>query len=153
MGHDGNPQWWSTQQTSTWERVKEALSRDWEQTKADFSNEYGKDLNQSVTDTVKQAMGTEAIPAPHQRNPLDTSRTEPQLDNHAASNWSVAEPAVRYGYGAASHYGDHVEWDEPVETKLKTEWDDLKSGRTWDEAKTHVRYGWERARRAADSKN
>ena len=52
MAEHRHPQWWSTQQTSTWERVKEALARDWEQTKADFSNEYGKDLDQDAVDTV-----------------------------------------------------------------------------------------------------
>ncbi len=32
------PQWWTDQHTSTWDRVKEALRRDWEQTKADLSS-------------------------------------------------------------------------------------------------------------------
>ncbi len=153
MGHNGNPQWWGNEQASTWERVKEALSRDWEQTKADFSNEYGKDLNQGVGDTVKQAMGTEPIPAPTQKTPLDNSLNEPQLGARAASKWTDAEPAIRYGYGASDHYRDQSDWNDSVETKLKTEWDDLKSGRTWDEAKSHVRYGWDRARSAVGNKS
>ena len=43
--------------------VKEALGRDWEQTKHDFSKKHGKDLDQDIGDTVRQATGKEAIPA------------------------------------------------------------------------------------------
>ncbi|WP_162143945.1 hypothetical protein WMF27_10850 [Sorangium sp. So ce281] len=37
--------------------MKEALRRDWEQTKADFTNNKGQELNQDVDDTVQQALG------------------------------------------------------------------------------------------------
>lgn len=43
-------------------KVKEALKRDWEQTKHDFSKKKGVDLNQDVGDTLKQAAGKEPIP-------------------------------------------------------------------------------------------
>jgi hypothetical protein len=43
-------------------KVKEALKRDWEQTKHDFNKKAGKDLDQDVGDTVKQATGQEPIP-------------------------------------------------------------------------------------------
>ena len=150
MAEHQHPQWWSTQQTSTWERVKEALSRDWEQTKADFSNEYGKDLDQNAGDTLKQAIGTEPIPAPHQKTPADNSSGDARRE---APQWTDAEPAIRYGYGAAHHYGDHKGWDDKVEDKLKGEWSDMRSGRTWNEAKSHVRYGWDRARNAVVRKD
>ena len=42
--------------------VKGALQRDLEQTKADMPGVDGKDLDQDVGDTVKQAMGKEPIP-------------------------------------------------------------------------------------------
>ena len=45
------------------EKVKEALKRDWEQTKHDLTRK-GTDLHQDVSDTVKQATGKEPIPAP-----------------------------------------------------------------------------------------
>ena len=32
-----DPGWWSEQHESTWSRLKSALRRDWEQTKADFT--------------------------------------------------------------------------------------------------------------------
>ena len=58
------PQWWTDKHTSTWDRVKEALRRDWEQTKADLSSSDAADLNQNIGDTVKQAAGTQPLPPP-----------------------------------------------------------------------------------------
>lgn len=141
MADQGHPHWWGTQHTSTWDRVKEALARDWEQTKADFSNEYGKDLQQNVGDTVKQAIGTEPIPAPNQKTPHPPATRE----QHVA-RWNADEPAIRYGYGASSHY--QADWSDAIEAKLREEWTDLKSGRSWDEVKASVRYGWDRARKS-----
>ena len=47
------------------DQVKEALKRDWEQTKSDLTgHKKGQELNQDVGDTVKQAAGREAIPPP-----------------------------------------------------------------------------------------
>lgn len=43
-------------------KVKEALKRDWEQTKHDFSKKKGQELHQDVGDTVKQATGNEPVP-------------------------------------------------------------------------------------------
>jgi hypothetical protein len=43
-------------------KVKDALKRDWEQTKHDFSKKSGEDLDQDVGDTLKQAAGKEPIP-------------------------------------------------------------------------------------------
>ena len=44
------------------EDAKEALQRDWEQTKHDLPGLEGKDLDQDVDDTVKQAAGNEEPP-------------------------------------------------------------------------------------------
>ena len=47
------------------EQVKEAIKRDWEQTKSDLTGgKKGHDLDQDVPDTLKQAVGKESIPAP-----------------------------------------------------------------------------------------
>jgi hypothetical protein len=59
-----NPGWWTEKHTSNWDHVKAAFERDWEQTKADFSNGSGAQLNQNVSDTVKQSTGSEPIPPP-----------------------------------------------------------------------------------------
>ncbi|MGQ0506913.1 MAG: hypothetical protein ACT4TC_16505 [Myxococcaceae bacterium] len=45
------------------DRAKEALKRDWEQTKHDFNKKYGHDLDQSIGDTVRQATGSEPLPS------------------------------------------------------------------------------------------
>ena len=68
MGTARDPRWWSEEHRSAWERVKAAFRRDWEQTKADFSSK-GRDLNQDVDDTVKQAAGKKAIPPRNVKNP------------------------------------------------------------------------------------
>lgn len=66
-----SPPWWTDRHSSSWERVKDAFQRDWEQTKSDFSA-GGKDLKQSVVDTVRQSFGNEDIPPPDVRtHPLD----------------------------------------------------------------------------------
>ncbi len=116
---------------SGWDRAKEALKRDWEQTKADFSKTAGKELNQDVGDTVKQAVGAEKIPAPNTPNPESTK-------------WEDVEPAVAYGYGASKEYGaKYSKWDNDLETKLKTEWDKDKTGRSFDDVKRNIRTGWD----------
>ena len=51
-----------TEMGDTAERAKEALERDWEQTKHDLPGMEGKDLDQDASDTVKQATGKEPIP-------------------------------------------------------------------------------------------
>jgi hypothetical protein len=127
-----NPKWWNEEHESTWGRVKSAMKRDWEQTKADVSSK-GRELDQDVDDTVKQAMGKQAIP------PL----SQPNKD--ADDDWKQAEEGYRYGVGARSQYGANgTQWDDRLEGKLKEEWGDMKSGRTWDEVKAAVRRGWER---------
>lgn len=60
----GKPAWWTDKHTSDWDRVKAALERDWEQTKADFTNDNSHKLNQNIADTVLQSVGSEPIPPP-----------------------------------------------------------------------------------------
>jgi hypothetical protein len=48
--------------------VGEALERDWEQTKSDLPGLDGKDLDQDVDDTLKQATGQEPTPPDDQPN-------------------------------------------------------------------------------------
>lgn len=50
--------------------IKEALERDLEQTKSDLTGDRaGKDLDQDVDDTVRQAAGKQNIPGENQPNP------------------------------------------------------------------------------------
>ena len=39
------------------EDAKDALKKDWEQTKSDMPGVEGKDIDQDVDDTVKEALG------------------------------------------------------------------------------------------------
>jgi len=48
-----------------WERIKEALQRDWDQTKFDLGLSGGQELHQEVSSTLKQAVGSEPPPNGH----------------------------------------------------------------------------------------
>ena len=118
-----NPTWWTKENDSSWERVKAALKRDWDQTKHDFGGNQ-PDTDQQVTDTVKQASGKEAIPP----------RGEPTFDK--------AAPAYRFGYGARSHYGKkHNTWSPELESQLRNEWSSLSED-DWDKNSDYVKAGW-----------
>jgi hypothetical protein len=130
---DKNPRWWNDRHTGAWERVKEAFARDWEQTKADFSKTKGRDLNQNAVDTIKQATGS-TMPPP------------PSVPNVKDDDYETAEPALRYGHGAASHYAESKDWDPALEDTMRREWDELHSERDWDSVRGYVRRGWDRAR-------
>ena len=127
------PTWWNDQHSRSWDRVKEAFSRDWAQTKADFSTTRGYELRQSLTDTVKQAVGRERIPP----------RGVP---NENELGYAAAEPALRYGYGASAYYFDHDVWDASLEAKLRDDWSEVDSDEDWKIVRHHVRRGWEHAR-------
>ena len=90
------PKWWTKDQhESNWERVKDALKRDWEQTKVDLKGQ-GSDLDQDVDDTVKQAVGKDVIPPMGQANvPGGT----PAVDTKSRK-WDDVESPFKYGVGA-----------------------------------------------------
>jgi hypothetical protein len=249
MKADGGsrPLWWSDKHASAWERAKEALRRDWEQTKADFSSHSGVVLNQNVGDTLKQVAGAAPVPPLTMKTRYDkprdaAKRIEKDLEERgkaeekivaahadlaveqvkagaevaqkayevaeklvgeqqklgemtaearqaivkeekkgqeklakqqekvaqvradvgeklakqqekvaeARKDWSEIEPAVRYGYGARMEYADH-EWDERVEGRLRTGWAQLSTSNAWEEARPHVRHGWDSARKGNHS--
>ncbi|MFO0741327.1 MAG: hypothetical protein U0270_35855 [Labilithrix sp.] len=135
------PKWWTKDRhENSWERVKEALRRDWEQTKVDLQG-HGRDLNQGVEDTVKQATGSEAIPPGDQPNVKTTHPVTQPI-------WSDVEEPMKYGYGARAYYGaQHEAWDDKLEGTLKEEWESVKDGshRAWNDVKAFVKRGYERA--------
>jgi hypothetical protein len=135
--HPDQPGWWTTHEASAWGRAKEALRRDWEQTKYDFGLEFGQDLHQELKDTVRQVVGSEPIPPPHVANATDA--------------WSD-EAAVRYGYGAglSPNYRDYSSWSHDLESQLKKDWEAMDSHRPWEDVRMAVRYGWTRSPRTAD---
>src|SRR5688572_12416559 len=112
MGTLSNPKWWSAEHQSTWERVKAAFRRDWEQTKSDVSD-HGTDLNQNAADTVKQAVGAEPIPSA-------ATQTRPETTQLHGTDWDTVEPGYRYGFAARQQYQDD-DWNDRLENKLKEE--------------------------------
>lgn len=146
------PKWWTEDSASAWAKVKESLKRDWEQTKHDL-HMGGKDLDQKVTDTMKQAGGQEAIPGPNTPNtdatpgrnlPLPHGMSKGKVDT---GGWDDAEEPMRYGYAARSHY-KNADWDDKLESNLKSDWESAgdKIHRKWDDVKQVVRHGYDRAR-------
>src|SRR4026208_244152 len=92
-----NPQWWTNEHDSSWDRVKDAFRRDWKQTKHDMGGKQ-PDLKQDVPDTVKQAAGKQPIPPGNQ------------------PNYEENEPAYRFGYGARRYYGKrYTAWNARTE--------------------------------------
>jgi hypothetical protein len=129
------PAWWNESHASAWDRVKEAVRRDWEQTRHDLHVKGGHQLNQEIGDTVKQATGSEAIPMDDKPNPAKV-----------IGNWDDAELPVEYGYGARSKYGTaHTAWTRDLEVTLKDEWNSGRqaTGREWNDVKDYVRRGYE----------
>jgi hypothetical protein len=137
-----HPKWWTKEMhESAWERVKESMKRDWEQTKNDVKL-GGRDLDQDVDDTVRQAAGKQVIPPPN--IPNAPGGTDRKIDS-----WDDAEVPMAYGYGARRQYGkEHNDWNDDLEAKLKKEWEGAGNAvaRKWNDVKALVRRGYERAR-------
>lgn len=235
------PAWWNDAHTSDWDRVKEALRRDWEQTKADFSVGDAVELNQNAADTIKQAVGSDPVPPPMVKTRADTpgqvadqveknmkeklkaeehiaeartdmavervrteakvaeakqeaeekiakakqeaqekfakeqekigemrskayekiadvrakageeiSKKQDKVDD-ARRDWTRAEQAMRYGFGAQRQYTDERVWNDKFEDRLRSEWTELKNGSTWEEVRPYVRQGWDYAVRTPNS--
>lgn len=125
------PSWWKDEtHASGWDRVREALRRDWQQTKHDL-HVGGHELNQTATDTVKQMSGKEALPPSDRPN-------RPKV----IGSFDDAELPMEYGYGARRQYGG--DRFSAVEPQLRSEWEQSAAthGR-WDEVRDYVRRGFE----------
>ena len=135
MAMTWQPLWWNETHDGAWERIKEAMRRDWEQTKHDLHIKGGHELNQDVGNTVKQAAGREAIPADDRLNP-------PKV----IGSWDDMELPAGYGYGARQKYGaEHPAWNDRLEGTLRSEWESgkAKTARAWDDVKGWVKHGYE----------
>ena len=136
------PKWWTEETHGTaWGKVKDAMKRDWEQTKADL-HLGGRDLGQDVGDTLKQAGGQEPIPPGSTPNSGGTRKGSDLA-------WDDAEQPLMYGFGARRQYGEqHAQWNEKLESTLRTDWESGgdKAKRKWDDVKNVVRHAYDRAR-------
>src|SRR3954469_1926012 len=106
------PSWWSNEvHGSAWDRVKEAMRRDWSQTKHDLGI-GGHEMNQGFEDTINQAAGKQHLPDINRANP-------PKV----IGEWRDAELPYAYGYAARKQYGgEHPKWTTALEAKLEKEW-------------------------------
>jgi len=121
-----NPSWFSA---SKWERVKEVLHRDWDQTKHDL-HVGGHELNQKIGDTVAQAGGKKEIPAIDKANPPTV-----------IGSWEDAEIPMTYGYAARDHFGaEYPLWNDDLERKLEADW---KNEAPWPTVRPLVRRGYD----------
>jgi hypothetical protein len=124
MKETRNPKWWNPQHESSWNRVKAAFKRDWDQTKHDLGGNQ-PDTDQDVDDTVEQAAGKQPIPP----------RGQPTYEEH--------EDAFRFGYGARSQYGkQYANWDTRLVSQLERDWAETYSDREWARYRNSIRRGW-----------
>jgi hypothetical protein len=133
-----DPSWWSESPASAWERLKEAVRRDWQQTKHDLHVTGGHELNQRISDTLKQAAGTERIPARRRPNP---PRVLGELGD-------IEEPRF-FGDAAFGHYGAlYPTWSAELEATLERDWERTEAAATrpWSMVRARVREGYERPR-------
>ena len=120
-----NPKWWNPEHESSFDRVKAAFKRDWDQTKHDFGGNE-PDTDQNVGDTVKQASGKQPIPP----------RGQPTYEE--------VEDAYRFGYGARSHYKQRYQnWNNDLETQLQNDWRETYNDRDWGRYRDSIRRGWD----------
>ena len=130
-----HPTWWNeTVHGSAWDRVKEAMRRDWMETTHDIGL-GGHELNQTLVDTVKQAIGQEPLPTLEEANPPTV-----------VGEWSAAEVPYEYGYAARSRFGErHPHWNEGLEQELKDEWTSAWDNKDhhWGTVRHFVHRGYE----------
>jgi hypothetical protein len=145
------PKWWTAEHTSTWERVKEAMHRDWEQTKNDL-HLGGRELDQDIDDTVKQVMGTDAIPPRSQPNAPGgmPAQSAPTLTTPAGArlDWQDVETPYAYGVGARMQFNEYTDWNDDLDRKLQEDWEAGTGGevkQSWKDVRPFVKRGFDRA--------
>jgi hypothetical protein len=92
--------WHTAEHDSAWDRIKNALKNDWEQTRSDFGSKTARDMDQDVDDTVKQAAGS--------KNAFENR-----------------EQALRFGYAARQSFGnDYPSWNDDLDRRLRSDYPD-----------------------------
>ncbi|HXC34758.1 MAG TPA: hypothetical protein VNV43_02725 [Candidatus Acidoferrales bacterium] len=120
-----NPSWWTKDNDSAWDRIKEAFKRDWDQTRHDLGGKQ-PDTAPNVNNTVEQASGNQPIPP----------RGTPVYED--------AGSAFRFGYGARSFYRQkYPQWDASLEAELRREWKASCPQGNWREDVECIREAWE----------
>lgn len=118
MSH--RPSWYTNDHDSSWERVKSAFRRDWEQTKHDFGSDSARDLDQDAGDTIRQASGSGG-------------------SDRGADTFDNREPAFRFGHAAQTQYrSQHPTWNDDLESSLRNDY-----GSDFDRHRNDIRYAYE----------
>ncbi|MDP2341878.1 MAG: hypothetical protein Q8O67_13045 [Deltaproteobacteria bacterium] len=119
MGNEHfQPTWWNQVQHGTaWQRVRDAMHRDWEQTRRDFGG-AAADLDQNAGDTIQQAMGAVPLPWPTEKTPhVVEAEMRPPVERY-----HDVESLLAYGYAARSYYASqYPRWDDDLESELRHE--------------------------------
>jgi len=90
--------YYSADELTAWERVKQALANDWEQTKADLGSDASRDMDQDVDDTIRQMAG-------------------------ADDAFENREQALRFGFIAQRRYqAKYPEWGDELDDYLRSEY-------------------------------
>jgi hypothetical protein len=148
MGTVRDPKWWSKEHGQVWERVKAAMRRDWEQTKADVSD-GGEDLNQNAGDTIKQAAGKQPIPPDGVKTrPFDRDDVKDRRVDSDERAWDDVEEGYRFGVGARRQYENKFSaWDDGLEKRLEQDWSEIhgEDKSSWGSARDVVRRAYERS--------
>lgn len=132
------PSWWAERDSTTWNRIKSAFRRDWEQTKSDLTaGRAGHELDQHMADTIRQMSGSDPLPIEGEPTGVDLEVSR-----------SPAERAFELGYNAAAHFNG--EWTPAVESRLRTEWTQLSPGAFWDAHRAYVYLGWRHQRQMGE---
>ncbi len=135
-----HPTWFRPEHAMHWDTVKEAVRRDWQQTKHDL-HAGGHEMNQKGGDTLRQALGTQSIPADDRENP-------PKVIGELEGEWEHVAVPMEFGYAARRHYaGKHDEWNETLSRDLQLEWEASprppSASGLWPDVQPHVRRGYE----------
>ena len=110
------PSWYTDEHDNSWNNVRNAFRRDWEQTKHDFGSDRAPDLGQDAGDTVRQAT---------------TGSAPDTFESH--------EQPFRFGYAAQRQYRtQYPTWNSDLETRLRTDY-----GSEYDRDRDYIRRAYE----------
>ena len=122
--------WWKEETHGVaWDRVKDAIRHIWEQDKA-----------LPITRVEGETLGH------HRETKPNAPARERAAPARAIGNWTDAEIAFGYGYGARRHFAtEHPTWSSELEGKLRGDWDAARSQVrcSWEDARPLVRHGYD----------
>ncbi len=142
------PGWWNEGHASAWDRVKDAFRRDWEQTRVDFASKNARNLNQGVSDTLKQVFGTAHIPPPGTKtHPSDPEKAVKEADAARERMIQTAEDAEKRMSQATTAIADASRTAATDIAKERTEVAEAATKRDdaaarWRQVEAEARYGF-----------